>query len=316
MERLEYFVKVAENLSFSKASKLLSISQSTLSQQIHLLEKEFDAKLFLRTTHSVALTEEGKALLPYARNTLMAANHCYDRVQDVKKLLVGELNIGATYSFSPILMETLISFTRQYPKIKLNIIYKPMSDLIEMLRSLSLDLVLAFKPTTTYRDIESHILFKNHLAAIVNSKHELAQSETLSINDLMKYEIALPSIGLQARNSIDSLFAHKVSHMNIRAEFNEVNILLKVVKESNLVTILAESTVQHEEGIKAIPINMIGNKMEGCIHILQNEYHKKSLLKFIDVLYESEAVDEKRHDWLDEYRDQPHKNYYYKPYQV
>lgn len=91
-------------------------------------------------------------------HTLHSAETCVDRVRDLQKLLVGTLNIGVTYTFSPILTETLLDFMRQYPKVKLNICYKPMEELMDMLREQKVDFVLAFKPTQSYDDIESHIL--------------------------------------------------------------------------------------------------------------------------------------------------------------
>ena len=121
LRQRKYFVKIAETLSFSKASKQLFITQSTLSQQIHQLEQEMQTPLFQRNTHSVSLTEAGEVLLPYALRTIHAADTCVDRMHDLQELLAGTLNIGVTYSFSPILTETLITFMNQYPNVKLNI---------------------------------------------------------------------------------------------------------------------------------------------------------------------------------------------------
>ena len=67
LRQLKYFLKVAETLNFSSASKELFITQSTLSQQIIQLERELDQKLFQRNSHEVMLTEAGHTLLPLAR---------------------------------------------------------------------------------------------------------------------------------------------------------------------------------------------------------------------------------------------------------
>ncbi len=49
-----------------------------------------------------------------------------------------------------------------------------MAELMEMLRNRSVDLVLAFRPSARYEDIESHVLFQNHLAVIIKENHPLA----------------------------------------------------------------------------------------------------------------------------------------------
>ena len=298
LRQLKYFVKIAETLNFSKASKSLYVTQSTLSQQISQLEQEMDTPLFQRNTHSVSLTEAGKILLPYAILTIHSAETCFDRMQDLKDLLTGTLNIGVTYSFSPILTETLLTFMNKYPKVKLNIFYKPMADLMDMLRHRELDFVLAFKPSTRYEGIESHILFDNHLVAIVNVDHALANKKSVTMADLEHYDIALPATGLQARSAFDKLRSRYITELNIRIELNEVNILLKLIKQSELVTILSEATIHNEQGVKAIPIDLDGNEMEGCVHMLSNVYRKHSMQAFIRMLGESNAVRERRHNWL------------------
>lgn len=298
LRQLKYFVKIAETLNFSTASKQLFVTQSTLSQQINQFEQEIDAPLFQRTTHSVSLTETGEALLPYAIQTLQSAETCLERIHDSKQLLTGTLNIGVTYSFSPILTETLLTFMGIHPRVKLNIFYKPMSDLMDMLRHRDLDCVLAFKPSTRYEGIESHILFDNHLAAIVNINHPLADKKKVSLADLQPFDIALPSIGLQARSAFENMRARYATDLNIRIELNEVNILLKLIKQSELVTILSEATIHNEQGVKAIPLDLEGNEMVGCVHMLKDIYRKHSMLEFIRMLGESNAVMERRHNWM------------------
>lgn len=297
LRQLKYFAKAAEMLNFSDAAKSLNIAQSSLSQQIKQLEEELDMPLFLRNSHSIRLTEAGEMILPYALRTIRDAETCADRVHDLKKLLTGTLNIGVTHSFSPILTETVITFMKIYPGIKLNIIYKPMNELMELLAKSEIDFVLAFKPTCPLPGVESHILFQNSLAAVVNSSHPLASKERVTLPELERYELALPSKGLQARNAFDYI-VNDYDRMKIRIELNEVNILLKLVRQTNLVTVLAEDSIYNERDVKAVPIDAPSNEMAGCVHILKDTYHKQSIKEFIRLLGESLAVKQRRTSWL------------------
>ena len=107
------------------------------------------------------------------------AETCRDRINDLQKILTGTLNIGVTYSFSPILTETLMSFMKQYPHVRMNIYYKPMAELMEMLTNRTVDFVLAFRPTVRNEEIESHVLFDNHLAVIVKTPTVLPREKGL-----------------------------------------------------------------------------------------------------------------------------------------
>lgn len=297
LRQLRYFAKAAETLNFSDAAKALNIAQSSLSQQIKQLEDELNVQLFLRNSHSIRLTEAGEEMLPFALRTIHDAETCIDRIHDLQKLLTGTLNIGITYSFSPILTETVISFMKMYPHIKLNIIYKPMSELMELLAKRDLDFVLAFKPTKPVADVESHILFQNSLSAIVSSTHPLASKDKVTLAELGQYELALPSKGLQARNAFDSLVT-TYNDFQIRIELNEVNILLKLIRQTHLVTVLAEDSIYNECDVKAVPLDVPDNEMIGCVHILKDTYHKHSMKEFIRLLSESLIVKKRQNSWI------------------
>ncbi len=298
LRQLKYFCKTAELLNFSEAAKALYITQSTLSQQIKQLEGELGAQLFQRNSHGVSLTEIGMELLPYAKSTLNKADSCIEHIRDVQNLMTGTLNIGVTYTFSPTLNETLLEFMKRYPDVKLNIYNKTMEELMSMLEKRDIDIVLSFKPTQVYERIESHILFDNHLVAVANKNHELAAFRSIDLTRLQQYKIALPGKGLQARNQFDIIVANKGYKYNCPIELNEVNILLNIVSRSNLVTILSEATIYGEPNLIAVPIDAPGTQMEGCVHVLKDNYRKHSAIKFVKLLCESESIREKAFNWL------------------
>ena len=298
LRQLKYFVEVAETLNFSDAARNLCITQSTLSQQVKQLEQEFGTQLLQRNSHTVSLTEAGEQMLPYARQTLHSANLCFDRVHDLQEMLTGTLNIGVTFSFSPILTETLVVFMKRYPHVRLNIYYKTMDELMDMLSARKIDFVLAFRPVAPYADIESHILFDNHLSAIVSDGHPLARKDKVTLDDIARYDIALPAKGLQARYAFDRIRENAHNDLHVRIELNEVNILLKLVRQSMLVGILSEATTYDTDGIKAIPIDRLENEMQGCVHTLRNTYRKHAMLRFIKMLSEANAVRERVSEWI------------------
>lgn len=298
LRQLKYFLKIAERLNFSEAAKELCATQSALSQQVKLLEAEFGTQLFVRDSHSVALTEAGQELVPFAYKTVKSADECRDRMSDLQNILVGNLNIGVTYSFSPILTETLFAFIRKYRGVKLNIYYKPMEELMAMLRNRQIDLVLAFKPSEALEGIESHTLFQNYLAAIVGKDHPLAGKTEITLEELSLHNLALPSKGLQARNALEKILETRPCDLKIDIELNDPTILMDIIRQSLLVTILAEASIYRESGIKAIRIDAPGNEMEGCVHTLRNSYHKKSMKEFIKLFSESLAIKERANAWL------------------
>ena len=125
----------------------------------------------------------------------------------------------------------------------------------------------------------------------------MASKERVSITELEKYELVLPSKGLQARNAFDSIVTD-YNNFKIRIELNDVNTLLKLVRQTSLVTVLAEDSIYDVRDVKAVPIDVPDSQMTGCVHILKDAYRKHSMQEFIRILTESIAVKRLRNNWI------------------
>lgn len=290
LRRLRYFVKVAELGSFSEASRQISITQSTLSQQVKQLESELGVDLLIRDSHHVRLTDVGEAFLPQARKTLLEAATCMERIRDIQQLGAGELNIGSTYSFMPLLKETVLQFIKQYPGIKLNICCHSMETLMMMLNEHKINLALSYKSSVVHPEIASHIMFDNQLAVVVSDKHPLSAQDTVRLADLERYPFARPAKGLQARNTFDHIVEGLDYRFNVRLEINEVNVLLDLVRASDrLFTVVSEAAVARTHGLKSLRLDQPGTQMEGSFHVLRDAYMKRATREFLRILCENRA---------------------------
>lgn len=299
LRQLRAFVKAAETLNFTEAAKALCVTQSSFSQSIKSLEEELDVTLFHRNSHEVTLSQAGTELLPFARQTLQQADNCVNRMNDLLNLRAGTLNIGVTHSFSLLMNETIMLFLKTYPGIKLNIFYKTMGELMDMLVKRELDFALSFKPTVSYPQIESHMLFDDCLSAIVTKDHPLARHSSVTIRCLAEYPIVLPSKGLQARNTLDAILCRSNMEITALMEMNSVNPLLRLVRNSKFVTVLSSASIETYPELCAIPIDEPEATMTGSFHILKESYKKEATKEFIRMLCETNAIKDKLHSWID-----------------
>lgn len=290
LRQLKYFTAVARTLSFSEAARQLYVTQGTLSQQIMQLEDELGSQLFVRTSHSVSLTEPGMVLLPIAKKILQETEQCKLQMNDLRKSLVGQLNIGMTYSFSDLLTDTVKEFLRAYPGVNLRIYYKTATELYQMLVKGELDLILAFKPVVPHKDLLSEVLFNFDLCVVMKRDHPLSDRSKLSVNDLKGYNMALPGSGLQARKTFEKFNNIDTTGLNVRVELNDPNVIMDLVQSSSLITILSSLAAHYRPGLVAVPLDGYEGKMEGCVHWLKDTYHKKSAEAFMEMVKESAAI--------------------------
>ncbi|MEV5381087.1 MULTISPECIES: LysR family transcriptional regulator [Streptomyces] len=94
LRQLRYFVTVVEEGGFTRAAARLHLAQPGLSAQIRQLEKELGQPLLDRSHRSVTLTETGRAVLPYARAALAAADAVRQTADAYTGLLRGRVSLG------------------------------------------------------------------------------------------------------------------------------------------------------------------------------------------------------------------------------
>jgi DNA-binding transcriptional LysR family regulator len=139
---LATFVTVAKARSFTEAGRRLGLQQSTVSQHVRRLEEAASRRLFVRDTHSVALTADGDAMLGLALGILEANERArrYFAGSDLR----GRVRFGASEDFvQSRLPEVLREFTRVHRAVDLELTVGLSGGLLEALDAGELDLVLA-----------------------------------------------------------------------------------------------------------------------------------------------------------------------------
>ncbi len=116
------FITAAREGSFSRAARVLALSPQAVAASIARLEVALDARLFNRTTRSIALTEEGQAFLARAEIGLAALEDAAQSIRDKTLAPAGVVRVttGAAFGRRYVLPH-LTSFTKQFPDVRLEI---------------------------------------------------------------------------------------------------------------------------------------------------------------------------------------------------
>lgn len=138
---LKTFLVIAEGNSFSETGRRLGLRQATVSDHIRKLEDAVGHRLFVRDTHSVALTAEGEAMVEFARGILDANERARRHFAGTK--LRGRLRFGASEDLvSSWLPEVLRGFAQQHPLVDLEFTIALSNILINRFDAGELDVVL------------------------------------------------------------------------------------------------------------------------------------------------------------------------------
>ncbi|MBZ2197394.1 LysR family transcriptional regulator [Occultella gossypii] len=144
--KLEAFVAVAEEESFSAAADRIRVAQSTISARIKELEAELGQPVFIRTSRRVRLAPAGTVALPAARTALAALSALRQVVDDVAGVRRGRVRLGLlTGADLPELAQLLADFAAEFPGIELVVSSASAQDLHRAVSDSALDLAVVVR---------------------------------------------------------------------------------------------------------------------------------------------------------------------------
>lgn len=176
VRHLEYFVAVAEELSFSRAAERVHIAQPSLSQQIRQLERELGTPLVDRSARPIQLTLAGRRLLADAHGILSQIDQTARAVGRAGRGELDQLRVGYTAGgLYDLLLPVLRAFRARHPEAGLLLRQVPAADQVQALRTGSTDVVVGrLTQPVTAADVTVRPLRDERLAAMLPAAHELA----------------------------------------------------------------------------------------------------------------------------------------------
>ncbi len=252
--QLECFVSVAEHLNFSKASKVLKITQPAVSHQIQTLEEELEVKLFHRTSKSVSLTQEGILFLADAQLILKTALSAKERLGMREHFIPFELGCHNHMELNllpPILKQLMQEFPLLRPSIRL----VPFPSLISLVENSQVQAALGIK-----EESKKSILFFKELcvvpvACVCSPEHPLAQHQALTKDQLKGNFIACSP--RQISNAVFSAQSGVLADLPPEQRFFTENIesALALAKAGIGYTLYPDIPQAREAGLCYLPVH-------------------------------------------------------------
>lgn len=197
--KLEAFVTVAEEESFSAAADRLRVAQSTISSRIQGIESDLGQVLFARTSRQVVLSPAGEVALPASRVALAALTSVREVVDEVVGLRRGRVRLGlVTGADQALVGETLAVFASDFPAIEIVIESSPSADLEQAVSSGWLDLAVVVY--TARSGLQYHELMRDPLVVAGLGR----EGGTVSVTDLGSAPLIVLDAAAGVRSALDA----------------------------------------------------------------------------------------------------------------
>jgi DNA-binding transcriptional LysR family regulator len=299
IRQLSYFIEVARQRSFSKASQHLHLSQPTLSKMVKTLEDELGALLFNRSTRRIELTDAGELVLSHAQHIINSLDNLRSAMADLKNIKTGKIKIGLPPLIGASFFPKIIGeFHHLYPNIDIQLIEEGGKMIEKALLEGGIDLGVVVLPVDE-EVFEVVPLVERELVLIVNSSHHLAKRSQVSFRDLRDESFILYSKGYSLHDRVRDMCIRNGFEPTVTHESGQWLFISEMVSANLGISLLPETICHKLDPDKITAVQMIEPKVEWNLAIIWRKHHylsyaAKEWIQFVQDIFKSEQGYKKR----------------------
>ncbi len=260
--RLKVFKTVAEQLSFTKASKILFVSQPAVTKHINELEKQFGKALFNRHGNSISLTKEGRICLDYA-NKILALYEALEReFTDLDNSLPERINLAASTTIAQYILPSLLSkFNSIHPETSITLINQNSERIETLVLEKKTDLGLV-EGNTNNPLLHYQPFLKDEIVLACRTMNKKLKSAELVLDDLFALPLILREQGSGTRVVLEKTLAKKgldLRNFNIQMELGSTESIKNYLLSSDSFAFLSIHSIARELKAKTLTIVDVAN---------------------------------------------------------
>ncbi|WP_422933242.1 LysR substrate-binding domain-containing protein [Sinomonas sp. P47F7] len=242
--KLEYFVRIVDAGSITKAAAALHVAQPALSQQVSALEKELKQRLLIRSKQGVEPTAAGNALYRHAQTILRLVEEARQDVATSGGAPSGRVSIAiAPYSMASSLAPQIVrEVRRRYPDIMLHLTEIVGGVLSEAIKNGKLDMALIYEPGEI-RGVRFTTMIVEDLYVVASPESDLSvdANGAVPLREAAKLDFFLPESNHTIRQLVDKALSEQGLPLRLAGEVESVPSLWRLLRANLGATILPRS---------------------------------------------------------------------------
>jgi len=283
--QLKIFCKVVELKSFSKAGKMVHLSQPTVSSHIKDLEDHFDCRLIDRLSKEAVTTKAGELLYDYARKILAVGDEIEAAISEFNGKIKGKLLIGGSTIPGGYLLPRIIgAFTAEYPEVTMSLIVEDTEKIIDGVLSGILELGIVGAESNEKKILQEKLI-EDELRLIVPANHPWSRKKMVPLESLLKEPFIVREKGSGTLLSIQQSLARagsNVENLKIIAELGSTEAVRQGIKNELGVSILSTLAVSEDLKIGSLAaVDVSDLQLTRNIYLTRHKYRSLSPLSRI-----------------------------------
>jgi len=245
LRQLNVFEAVARQLSYTRASETLHLSQPAVSMQVRQLEDAVGLELFEKLGKKIHLTEAGRELFHYSQGVNRLLHEAEEVLESLKGLSKGRLKVAVASTVNYYAPRLLASFSKRYPGANLHLDVTNRETLVRLLNANEADLVLMGQPPEGM-DLEFEAFMDNPLVVIAPSDHPLAAVKGITLERLGKEAFVLREPGSGTRMAMERFFSDHGLELRQSMEMTRNEAIKQSVRAGLGLSVVSMHTIELE----------------------------------------------------------------------
>lgn len=245
LKQLEYFIRVAELGSFTRASIVIDIAQPALSRQVRNLEVELRQNLLVRNGRGVVVTDAGKRLLEHGRGILHQVARAHEDMNRSREALAGRVAVGLPPSVAGVLTVPLVRAAHErLPEAALSITENLSTAMQGSLVTGRLDIALLYNPQPS-PDVDSETVLEEDLFLVSATKGTgpTRRGAPMPLRQLAGQPLVIPTRPNAIRMRVEAELAAIGLRPQIALEIDGVPAILALVADGAGHAVLSRNAV-------------------------------------------------------------------------
>lgn len=253
--QLKVFCTVTRSQSFSKAAKLLHMSQPAVSTQIKNLEEYYEGQLFERTPHGVVLTKAGEVFYSYAERILNLYDEMEQQLESVLQRKSHQIIVGASTTIGNVSLPcSIYLFKEEYPEVSIRLQIANSDEVLRKVMANEVDIAVleGYKESPELNAIP---VTSDELVLIAPQHSQ--EEGSISLESFLKKPLILREDGSGTRKILAAALdqhGHSINDLNVITEMTTIDAIKSAVEAGLGEAIVPRLAVRKEAYLRSLKV--------------------------------------------------------------
>jgi DNA-binding transcriptional LysR family regulator len=257
IDKLEFFIALANEKHFGRAAEECGITQPTLSAAIRQLEEQLGVMLVVRGSRFQGLTPEGQRVLEWARRIVGDTRTMREEMKAARKGLAGHIRIAAIPTALAMIPKLTTPFQERHPDVTFSVVSRNSLQVLSLLENLEIDAGITYLENEPLGRVTTVPLYEERYHLVTSAGNPMGERRSVTWKEVGSLRLCLLTADMQNRRIINGHLVEAGAEVQPSLESNSMILLFSHVLTGQWASIMPKNVAQSfgfPAEIRLIPI--------------------------------------------------------------